>query len=89
MLNSLMEHHLPGRRLAETFSTITDHDDRAAVVCALTALAVAAGNYVVVGDEDGWIVLPPRSFIRPWAWTLLQQNALQGGVEYRCQKAAS
>ena len=82
LLNSLIEHLLPGRHLAQTFSTITNHDDRAAVVCALTALAVAAGDYVVVGDEDGWIVLPPRSFIRPWAWTLLQQNAQQGGLEW-------
>jgi hypothetical protein len=83
LLNSLIEHHLPGRHLTKTFNSITNHDDRAAVVCALTALAVAAGNYVVVGDKnDGWIVLPPRSFIRPWAWTLLQQNAQQGGLEW-------
>jgi hypothetical protein len=88
MLNSLIEHNLPGRHLGESFGTITNHDDRAAAVCALTALAVAAGDYVVVGDADGWIVLPPRSLIRRWAWTLLQQNAQQGGLEWRCQKAA-
>ena len=83
LLNRLIEHHLPGRQLTKTFNTITNHDDRAAVVCALTALAVAAGDYVVVGDKnDGWIILPPRSFIRPWAWTLLQQNAQQGGLEW-------
>jgi hypothetical protein len=83
LLNSLIEHLLPGRHLAETLGMITNHDDRAAVVCALTALAVAAGDYVAVGDKkDGWIVLPPRSFIRPWAWPLLQQNAQQqGGLE--------
>jgi hypothetical protein len=88
LLNGLIEHHLPSRHLTEPFSAITNHDDRAAVVCALTALAVAAGDYVVVGDDDGWIVLPPRSFIRPWAWKLLQQNAQQGGLEWRHQKAA-
>lgn len=80
----LVRHLLPHRKLARTFDTIKNHDDRAAAVCALTALAVATGDYVVVGDEDGWIVLPPRSFIRPWAWTLLQQNAQQGGLEWRC-----
>jgi len=84
-LNSLIEHLLPGRRLERSLSTITNHDDRAAVVCALTALAVAAGDYVVVGDnDDGWIVLPPRSLIRGWAWELLEQNAQQQrGLEWR------
>jgi predicted RNase H-like nuclease len=84
LLISLIKHHLPGRHLAQPLSTITHHDDRAAVVCALTALAVAAGDYVVVGDDDdGWIVLPPRSLIRQWAWKLLQQNAQQRGLEWR------
>ena len=64
-------------------------DDRAAVVCASTALAVAAADYVVVDDEDGWIVLPPRSFISPWAWTLLQQNAQQGGLEWHPARSTS
>ena len=56
-------------------SEIVDHDDRAAFVCALTALCVAAGQYVAVGDEkDGWIVLPPRWMFAEWAWDALQEN---------------
>ena len=51
------------------------HDDRAAFVCALTAVCVAAGDFVAVGDDDGWIVLPPRRFIQPAQWSLLVANA--------------
>lgn len=41
---------------------IRDHDERAAVTCALTALAVAAESAVGVGDpEDGDIFLPPST----------------------------
>ena len=83
-LHDLLQHLLPGRRLDTEFDGITHHDDRAAVVCALTALCVAAGEYAVVGDhEDGWIVLPPRSRIQPWAWEMLSQNAHHGGLAYR------
>jgi hypothetical protein len=70
----LVDHCLPGRKLDDA-SMVTNHDCRAALVCAFTALAVAAGEYCAVGDVDGWIVLPPRHFIRDWAWTLLSQNA--------------
>ena len=56
-------------------SQITNHDDRAAFVCALTALCVAAGWYVAVGDDEyGWIHLPPKCMIRPWALEALAQN---------------
>lgn len=62
---------LPGRSLPR-WSSITNHDDRAAVVCAITALCVAADEYSAVGDvEDGWIILPPGSFIQPWAEAVL------------------
>jgi predicted RNase H-like nuclease len=74
---------LPGRNFENNFNDATHHDERAAVVCALTALCVAAGNYTVVGDNvDGWIVLPPRSCITPFAWGMLLQNAGDGGLEY-------
>lgn len=83
-LLALLKHLLSDRRLTTSFDTVTHHDDRAAVVCALTALCVAANDYTVVGDDkDGWIVLPPRSCIQPWAWKLLSQNAEQGGLCYR------
>jgi hypothetical protein len=51
------------------------HDDRAAHVCALTALCVAARDYTAVGDEDGWIILPPSSFVQGWAMDALRANA--------------
>ena len=75
VLNSLIEHCLPGRRLALDLSSVVNHDDRAALVCALSALSVATGDFVAVGDDDGWIILPPRRFIQPVQWTLLNDNA--------------
>lgn len=78
-LQVLIEHCLPDRHLDGDVSAITNHDDRAAFVCALSALCVAAGDFVAVGDHDGWIILPPRSFIRPAQWSLLQINAQDEG----------
>jgi len=74
---------LPGRRPDKPFRAVVNHDDRAAVVCALTALCVVAGDYTVVGNEDGWIVLPPPSLIQSWAWKKLNENAQEGGLEWR------
>ena len=74
-LARLVSDLLPGPRLACSFDAVTNHDDRAAVVCALTALCVAAGRYSAVGDQQGWIVLPPRDFIQSWAWSRLSENA--------------
>lgn len=73
-LQELAYHLLPGRQARHSWTDVTNHDDRAALVCALTALAVAQGDYTAVGDEDGWIVLPPRQFIRSWAWDILAAN---------------
>lgn len=73
--HALLECLLPGRKFAFDPKTVTNHDDRAALVCALTALCVAAGQFVAVGDDDGWIILPPRSFIRSPQWQLLAANA--------------
>lgn len=61
--------------MARPFSSVTNHDDRAALVCALTALCVVAGRYSAVGDTDGWIILPPKSLMAAWAWPLLVENA--------------
>ncbi len=66
-LEGLVGRFLPGRALAAPFGAVTNHDDRAGLVCALTALCVAGGEFVAVGDEDGWIILPPRALIRDWA----------------------
>jgi hypothetical protein len=71
----LLHHLLPNRSLVEPTATITNHDDRAALICALTALSIAAGSFTAVGDDDGWIVLPPEELQPEWARELLLQNA--------------
>jgi hypothetical protein len=70
-----MAYLLPGRVLACDVGQITNHDDRAAFVCALTALAVAFGDFSAVGDADGWIILPPWRFVQAWAQAELEENA--------------
>jgi hypothetical protein len=75
ILDALLAYLLPGRALSPSWGQVTDHDDRAALVCALTALAFAAGDFTAVGDGDGWILLPPRRFVRDWAWADLEANA--------------
>ena len=63
------ERLLNGRKWAHAPSEITNHDDRAAFVCALTALCVAIGEFTAVGDEDdGWIILPPKRMFADWVW---------------------
>lgn len=47
-LGQLFHHLLPGRSLAFAPSQFTNHDDRAALVCAITALCVAVGDYTAV-----------------------------------------
>lgn len=67
-LERLIAHVLPGRVVREPPALVTNHDDRAALVCALTALCVGAGDYTAVGDpHDGWIIMPPPAFIAHWA----------------------
>ena len=67
-LDAVLAYLLPGRRAATPFAAVTDHDERAALVCALAALGLAAGTYHAVGDDaDGWIVLPARAMWAGWA----------------------
>ena len=74
-LTRLISDLLPGRSLVDIFEAVTNHDDRAALVCAITSLCVASSRYSSVGDSQGWIILPPRDFIQPWAWQRLLDNA--------------
>jgi hypothetical protein len=74
-LACLLSHFLPRRKMRNVFDDVRNHDDRAALICALSALAVASNDFCAVGDRDGWIILPPRRLIRPWAWRLLTTNA--------------
>lgn len=80
-LHALIGHLLPGRTLTGDLAATTNHDDRAALVCALSALGVAAGDFVAVGDDDGWIILPPQAFIQSPQWALLEANASYQGAD--------
>jgi hypothetical protein len=75
ILRALIEHCVPGRQLAQDLSSVVNHDDRAALVCAISALCVATSDFIAVGDEDGWIILPPQRFIQSEQWSLLNMNA--------------
>ena len=63
---------LPSREVPSS-ATITDHEEIAALTCAVTALCVASGHYTAVGAcEDGYVILPPASFMGVgWRETLL------------------
>jgi hypothetical protein len=76
-LQMLLEQLLPGRQTTDDLSRIVNHDDRAAFVCALSALCVAGGDFTAVGDDDGWIILPPRRIIQTAQWSLLNANAAE------------
>jgi len=78
VLAALLASLLPGRHCVPSAEALGNHDDRAALVCAMTALGLAAGDYCAVGDEGGWIVLPPLRFIAPWAQALLRANQVPG-----------
>ena len=82
-LQRLVKKLAQGRPLKNPLESITNHDHRAAFVCALAALCVAKNQYVAVGDpEDGHIVLPPPQFWglgpsprdHPWAEVTLREN---------------
>lgn len=77
-LENLLNYLLPDRRIEQSLTSVTGHDERAGLVCALCALSVASGDFVAVGDDDGWIILPPRPFVREWAWEHLTANANSG-----------
>ena len=81
-LQRLIHRLLPGRRIARPLELVTNHDDRAALVCAISALCVVAGDFAATGDHGGWIILPPRQFIQEWAHGLLVSNATSGGYRW-------
>jgi hypothetical protein len=58
-LAGLVKSLLGGRPLRTSLQNFRNHDDRAAIVCAITALCVAARRYTAVGDDNGYIILPP------------------------------
>ncbi|WP_417310055.1 hypothetical protein [Devosia sp.] len=79
-LDRLLGHLLPGRAPTNDLDAVTNHDDRAALICALTALGVAAGDFVSVGDAEGRIILPPRPLLADWARVALDDPAVAPSV---------
>ena len=74
-LAELTEYLVGAKEWKEPIHSLTNHDDRAAFVCAVTALCIACGEYTAVGDrEDGWIVLPPKRAFQEWAWKAVLAN---------------
>jgi hypothetical protein len=85
-LRKLIAHCLPDRCVRADLGGITNHDDRAALICALTALCVVAKDFVAVGDEDGRIILPPRSFIQDWAFAAMADNARELSIALHIER---
>ncbi len=74
-LSQLIENLIGPKKWGKHIHSLTNHDDRAAFVCAITALCIACGEYTAVGDsEDGWIILPPKWAFEHWAWRAIHHN---------------
>ena len=82
-LESLFKALAPCREFETPLKSITDHDHRAALLCALAVLCAAQNQYVLSGDPvDGDIILPPHEFwgagpagnSTPWAENALRQS---------------
>ena len=86
-LVALLKDLLPGREIRDTFADVADHEERAAISCAITAVCVTARKYVAVGDRrNGYIILPPavpseRPGLQPWALRNLRRNCPTGNHE--------
>ena len=53
---------------SEKMQKTHDHEERAALVCLMTAACVADGSFTAVGDKaGGWFFLPPWSLWADWA----------------------
>lgn len=56
------------KEVLSSIETNRDHDQRAALICLLTAAGVAVGRYTAVGDQHGgYFFLPPWDVWSPWA----------------------
>ena len=82
-LHELIKSLAPGRRLKTPLESVTDHDHRAALLCALAVLCADQNRYVLSGDPiDGDIILPPHEFwgpgpsgnSQPWAEIALRKS---------------
>jgi predicted nuclease with RNAse H fold len=58
-------------------TTNRHHDERAALICALTAICTYRGKYVAVGEPNGgYFFLPPWTLWDSWAKATLRVNRL-------------
>ena len=82
-LERLVDALAPNCRLETPLEDVTDHDHRAALICALAVLCAHRNQYVLSGDPvDGDIILPSRQFwgegpdgsSQPWAETALRKS---------------
>jgi hypothetical protein len=80
ILDDVLRGLLPARSISFDFADFRNHDDRAAVICALSSLCVAAGNYIAIGDNDGWIILPPFDWMASWAHEIFATNSRKMAV---------
>lgn len=64
--------------LAAELTRISNHDERASLVCAITARLGPRGSAVGGPDGHGAIMLPPRRYLRPW---------IAAHLASRCQSA--
>jgi hypothetical protein len=54
--------------ILEKFEKAQHHDERAALICLLTAMLAWSRDATIVGDADGgWFWLPPMALWAPWA----------------------
>lgn len=68
VFRSLVDSVGAGNLLAAKIEESKDHEERAALVCLLTAAAVAVGRYTAVGEEGGgYFFLPPLALWAEWA----------------------
>lgn len=87
VVREMISRLLPNRELKLNLESFRHHEDRAALICALTALSVAMHDYVAVGDgKNGYIILPGRTRdggvgLQPWAWEMLVKNRPTGAKD--------
>ena len=68
VFRSLVDTLGAGNLSAATIEANEDHEERAALVCLLTAAAVSVGRYTAVGEEGGgYFFLPPLALWAEWA----------------------
>jgi hypothetical protein len=66
--NLLSKFDLASLSVLRKFEQARNHDERAALICLLTAMFAQSGDAVIVGDTaGGWFWLPPIAFWDSWA----------------------